>query len=77
MTDATRERLLGEPGPDPGCEAAFEELDRYCEAVRAGESVAGRFEAFLRHLGNCDACREDTEGLLAALNPRTGSAGCG
>jgi hypothetical protein len=71
MNESPLKQLLGEPGPDPGCEAAFEELDLYCDAVTLGKPVAERFAAFLRHLGNCDACREDTEGLLASLNPKT------
>lgn len=67
MIDEPLDLLLGEPGPDPGCEAVFEQLDRYCEAVRAGADVARDFPDVLRHLRNCAACREDTEGLLALL----------
>jgi hypothetical protein len=29
--------------------------------------MSDRFAAFLTHIANCTACREDTEGLLAAL----------
>lgn len=67
MTDTTLETLLGSPDRDPGCEAAFEQLDRYCDAVRRGADVAREFPDFLTHIRNCAACREDTEGLLAAL----------
>lgn len=67
MTDPSLNRLLGSSGRDPGCERAFEELDQYCEALRRGEDVTDRFAEFATHIGNCAACREDTEGLLAAL----------
>lgn len=67
MTDRPLERLLGTGGPDPGCEAAFEALDQYVEAVLRGEDVTVRFAAIVTHARNCVACREDTEGLLAAL----------
>lgn len=59
--------LLGGREPDPGCEATFEELDRYVEAVLAGGDVAQQFPGIVAHLASCDACREDAEGLLAAL----------
>lgn len=67
MIDDLLDLLLGEPGPDPGCEAVFEQLDRYCEAVRAGADVEREFADVVRHLRNCITCREDTEGLLALL----------
>ena len=67
MTDTPLKRLLGSGGRDPGCEGAFEQLDRYCEAVLRGEDVSKHFAGFVNHIGNCAACREDTEGLLAAL----------
>jgi hypothetical protein len=61
------ERLLGLPGRDPGCDIGFTQLDRYCDAVRRGEDVERQFPDLVRHIQNCPACREDTEGLLAAL----------
>ena len=67
MTDPSLRRLLGSGGRDPGCERAFEVFDQYCEALRRGEDVSHRFAEFVTHIGNCAACREDTEGLLAAL----------
>jgi len=67
MTRDPLEHLLGLPGRDPGCEAAFEQFDRYCDAVRRGEDAAREFPEFVTHIANCAACREDTEGLLAAL----------
>lgn len=61
------EALLGTADDDPGCDAAFEQLHRYCDAVRLGVDVAREFPDIVTHLRNCPACREDTEGLLAAL----------
>ena len=67
MTHDPLEPLLGSPDRDPGCDTAFEQLDRYCDAVRRGEDVTREFPEFVTHIRNCAACREDTEGLLAAL----------
>jgi hypothetical protein len=67
MSNRTLDRLLGTNDWDPGCEAAFEVLDRYVEAIRRGAPPAREYSAFLTHLRNCAACREDTEGLLSAL----------
>ena len=36
------------------------------DAVIRGEDVVLRYPEVLAHLRNCSACREDTEGLLAA-----------
>jgi hypothetical protein len=61
-------RWLGTSGRDPGCDAAFEVLDEYVEAVlRGDEGIGERFAELVTHAGNCDACREDTEGLIAAI----------
>ena len=68
MTRPPLEQLLGNGARDPGCEGAFEVLDQYVEAVRSGADVGLRYADFLTHIRNCAACREDTEGLLAALN---------
>ena len=66
MTDYI-EKLLGVSEPDPGCDEAGELMDAYCETVARGEQVSAQFDAFVTHMRNCDACREDMEGLLAAL----------
>jgi len=68
MNDTPLDRLLGSKGRDPGCEGAFEILDQYVEAVRRGADVEARYADFVTHIRNCAACREDTEGLLAALD---------
>ena len=67
MTDSKLEKILGTSGRDPGCDAGLDVIDQYCEAVLRGEPVAERYSGFATHLRNCAACREDTEGLLAAL----------
>ena len=72
MKHDSLERLLGLPGPDPGCDAGFAQLERYCDAVRRGEKVERQFPDLVRHIQNCTACREDTEGLLAALEELEG-----
>ena len=68
MTKPPIEKLLGTDDRDPGCEGAFEVLDRYVEAVRRGENTQLRYADFVTHIRNCAACREDTEGLLATLD---------
>jgi hypothetical protein len=67
MNDEMRDRLLGGNGADPGCEACFELLDQYAEAVLRADDAARRFPEVVAHIASCEACREDTEGLLAAL----------
>lgn len=67
MTHDPLERLLGRAERDSGCEAAFEQFDRFCDAVLGGRDVAREFPEIVTHLANCAACREDTEGLLAVL----------
>ena len=68
MTDLPPLRaLLGHAERDPGCDAGLDVIDEYCDAVDRGEPLDTRFTDFRSHLANCDACREDTDALLAAL----------
>lgn len=67
MTPDPLERLLGNADRDCGCEAAFDQFDRFCDAALDGRDVAREFPEIVTHISNCAACREDTEGLLAAL----------
>ena len=67
MTDHRFDEILGTSGRDPGCDAGLDFIDEYCEIVAHGDPVPERFADFLTHLGNCRACREDTEGLLSAV----------
>jgi hypothetical protein len=68
MTDQLFERLLGTDDSDPGCEAVFAVMDQYVDAVVRGDDVVLKYPGVLAHLRNCSACREDTEGLLAAAS---------
>jgi hypothetical protein len=67
MTEPMLHRLLGSAERDPGCDAGLDFIDVYCEIVHRGDPVPDRFAEFVTHLGNCAACREDTESLLAVL----------
>ena len=67
MTDHGLDQILGTTGRDPGCDAGLDFIDEYCDIVARGDPVPGRFADFLTHLGNCRACREDTESLLAVV----------
>ena len=72
MNEDLKNRLLGSGFRDAGCEAGFEVLDRYAEAVLRGEDVATLFPEIVAHLAGCPACREDTEGLIAVLRSEAG-----
>jgi hypothetical protein len=67
MSNERLRTLLGNARRDLGCEAGFEVMDRYVEAWLRGENVEQAFPEVVVHLENCTACREDVEGLLAAL----------
>jgi len=67
MSDERWRRLLGNARRDLGCEAGFAVMDRYTEALLRGGNVERAFPELVAHLENCPACREDVEGLLAAL----------
>jgi len=67
VSDDLRQRLLGGEADDPGCEACFEVFEHWAEAALAGRDVERLFPQVTAHLLSCAACREDAEGLLAAL----------
>jgi hypothetical protein len=60
-------RLLGPAEPEVGCEACFEELDRYVELELAGENVDAAIPGLRAHLEGCPACREEHDSLLALV----------
>jgi hypothetical protein len=60
-------RLLGPAGPEIGCDACFEELDRYVELEAAGEDAEAAVPGLRAHLEGCPACREEHESLLALV----------
>jgi hypothetical protein len=70
MTDETNHnellgRLLGPAEPEIGCDACFEELDRYVELQLTGEDVDPALPGFRAHLEGCPACREEHDSLYA------------
>jgi hypothetical protein len=67
MIDHRFDEILGTTGRDPGCDAGLDFIDEYCDIVARGDPVPERFADFLTHLGNCRACREDTESLLVVV----------
>ena len=60
-------RLLGPAGPEIGCDACFEELDRYVELEVAGEDTDAAIPGLRAHLDGCPACREEHESLRALV----------
>jgi hypothetical protein len=71
MTGPFFEHLLGADDVDPGCDAGFEIIDQYVDAVLRGDDVALKYSGMLVHLRHCPACREDIDGLLAAARQVT------
>ena len=60
-------RLLGPAGPEIGCDACFEELDRYVELEVAGADADAAIPGLRAHLEGCPACREEHASLLALV----------
>jgi hypothetical protein len=58
-------RLLGPAEPEVGCEACFEELDRYVDLELAGEDADAAVPGLRAHLDGCPACREEHDSLHA------------
>jgi anti-sigma factor RsiW len=56
-------RLLGPAGPEIGCDACFEQLDRYVELELAGADADAAIPGLRAHLEGCPACREEHESL--------------
>ncbi len=67
MSNDLRDRLFGGGDRDPGCEASFDVLDEYAEAVLRGGDADRLFPMVAAHLAGCTDCKEDTEGLVAFL----------
>ena len=63
-------RLLGAAGPDVGCDACFEDLDRYVELELAGADADAAFPGMRAHLEGCPACAEEHESLHALVGDR-------
>ena len=63
----TLQRLLGPSEPEVGCDACFDQLDRYVELEVAGEDADAAVPGLRAHLDGCPACREEHESLRALL----------
>ena len=61
------DRILGPKGPELGCDACFELLDRYVELELAGDDAEAAVPGMLAHLEGCPACREEHESLRALV----------
>jgi predicted anti-sigma-YlaC factor YlaD len=61
------EALLGPEEPEVGCDACFDELDRYVELELAGADADAQVPGMRAHLAGCPACREEYQSLLALL----------
>jgi hypothetical protein len=63
----TLDRLLGPGAPEVGCDACFDELDRYVELELAGKDTDSAVPGLRAHLDGCPACREEYESLRALV----------
>lgn len=63
----TIRRLLGPSEPEIGCEACFEQLDRYVQLEVAGADADTAIPGLRAHLEGCPACREEYESLRALV----------
>jgi hypothetical protein len=61
-------RLLGPAGPEVGCDACFDELDRYVELEVAGADADAVIPGLRAHLDGCPACREEHDSLYALVS---------
>jgi hypothetical protein len=64
MSDDVR-RVLGADGEDIGCDACFDELDRYVELELSGADADAAVPGLRTHLDSCPACRDEHDSLLA------------
>ena len=61
-------RLLGPAKPEVGCDACFDQLDRYVELELEGADVDAELPGLRAHLEGCPACREEHESLRALVS---------
>ena len=61
-------RLLGPGGAELGCNACFDELDRYVELEVAGRDADAAIPGLRAHLDGCPACREEHDSLYALVS---------
>jgi hypothetical protein len=65
--DRQLSRVLGPAAPELGCDACFEQLDRYVELEVAGADADAAVPGLRAHLEGCAACREEHDSLYALL----------
>ncbi len=65
--EQTLGRLLGPAAAEVGCDACFDELDRYVELQLAGRDADAAVPGLRAHLEGCPACREEYESLRALV----------
>ena len=61
-------RLLGPADQELGCDACFEQLDRYVELEVAGADADAAVPGLRAHLDGCAACREEHDSLFALVS---------
>ena len=66
--EQTLGRLLGPAGPEVGCDACFDQLDRFVELEVAGRDADAAIPGLRAHLDGCPACREEHESLYALVS---------
>ena len=59
------ELLLGPGAAEIGCDACFDELDRYVDLELQGKDAEAAVPGMGAHLDGCPACREEHESLRA------------
>jgi hypothetical protein len=53
---------------DDGCDKTMSLMHVYVELILAGLDAAKRYPGIAAHLAGCEGCRNDFDGLLAALS---------
>jgi hypothetical protein len=61
------ERFLATDPRDVGCDEAMAVMHLYAELLAAGVDAAAQYPGVAAHLAACEACAEDVDGLLAAV----------
>ncbi|TDW79458.1 hypothetical protein EV137_7199 [Kribbella pratensis] len=61
------ERFLATDPRDVGCDEAMAVMHLYAELLAAGVDAAQHYPGVAAHLAACEACAEDVDGLLAAV----------
>ena len=71
MNDDVLSRVLGPAEPEIGCDACFDDLDRYVEAEVAGGDADAVVPGLRAHLEGCPACRDEHNSLLELVQRDT------